>query len=103
MSDIALFEVAVAGESAEKALLGHEVRGGARGDLEMFFGWVPHHRFRTFADYEPVLGESLESARDRMVEWARRRSALIERVARALDHLGCLSDAQLRTLVPVGR
>jgi hypothetical protein len=103
VSDIALFEVAVAGESAEKALLGHEVPGGARGDLEMFFGWMPHHRFLTVADYEPVLGESLDSARARMVGWARERTALIEGVATALDHLGYLSDAQLRTLGVTGQ
>ena len=47
-----LFEFAIAGMSAEFAILGHETPGGAREDIRQFWGWTTGFSFTSLEQYE---------------------------------------------------
>ena len=80
-------------------MLGHETPGGAREDIRQFWGWTTGFSFTSLEQYEAILGESLESARRRMREWARERETSIMHLAAMLLENGRLTGADVAAMI----
>lgn len=93
-----LFTFALAGESAERVLLGHETPRGAAKDVREFWAWTKGLTFTSMAEYEEVLGEPFETARQRVWGWAQQRARHIEALALRLDADGDVTVDELRTI-----
>lgn len=93
-----LFTFALAGESAERVLLGHETPHGAAKDVREFWAWTTGRTFTSMVEYEEVLGEPFESARQRVWDWAQQRARHIEALALRLDADGDVTIDELRTI-----
>lgn len=94
-----LLEFCLAGVSAERAVLGHEVRGGWKGDLTMWRSTVGMVEACSVADYEHLLGVSVTDVVGRMRAWAIERSGSIEAIAARLLGGDSLSETTVRALV----
>lgn len=80
-----LFAFALAGETAERVILGHETPRGAAKDVREFWAWTKGVTFTSMEEYAEVLGEPFELARQRVMDWSRQRASYIEAVALRLD------------------
>lgn len=98
----ALFTFALAGESAEKVLLGHETPGGAAKDIREFWAWTKGQTFTSMEEYEEVLGEPFATARQGVLRWARDRAPVIRSLASTLDDRGSVPIADLVAIAAGG-
>ena len=99
VSNVDLFDFAVAGESAEFAVLGHGTRGGAKEDIRQFWGWTTGYSFTSIRQYDDILGEPLQSARHRMREWAQAREESIVYVASVLREKKRLTGSEVAAMI----
>ena len=93
-----LFTFALAGEAAEKVILGHETPRGAARDVREFWAWTKGQTFTSMDEYREVLGEPLEAALARVASWAQRRASHIDAVARLLGELGSVTVRELTSI-----
>lgn len=102
LSNHALFTYALAGESAEKVLLGHKTPGGAAKDVREFWAWTKGQTFTSIGEYEEVLGEPFAVARQGVLRWARDRAPVIGSLASTLDVRGNVPIADVVAIAKEG-
>lgn len=94
----AMFAVALAGDSAERSVLGHVLSEHASiGDFWMYVGWLPRdgRRPESWTDAkrrDPATVEEVSA-------WSVTRRRAVERVAAALRISGCLVSAEVARLI----
>jgi hypothetical protein len=93
-----LFTFVLAGEAAERVLLGHETPRGAAKDVREFWAWTKGRTFTSMDEYEEVLGEPFQVARQRVWDWAELRGRHIEALALRLDAAGQVTVDELRAV-----